>query len=102
MLDFHLMERAALPLSDFDPDYANQAERHSFLKQLHYLISRPVIPGNESEYVITQNMAEYLAHVHDQPFDGILFSSVQYKGGTNVVLFPHDASSFSVEYVEQS
>ena len=28
-----------------------------------------------------------MAHVHDEPSDGILFKSVQRAGGTNVVLF---------------
>jgi hypothetical protein len=46
-------------------------------------------------------MAEYLAHVHEEPFDGIMFKSVQREGGTNVVLFGAK-SSFPLEYVDKS
>jgi hypothetical protein len=51
------------------------------------MIARPVTPGKEAECLITQAVAEYLAHVHEPPFDGLLFNSVQRKSGTNVVLF---------------
>jgi len=54
-------------------------------------------------------MAEYLAHIHREPFDGVLFESVQRAEGTNVVLFPGldfasdlDANSFPLEYVDGS
>jgi hypothetical protein len=54
-------------------------------------------------------LSEYLAHVHDEPFDSILFKSVQREGGTNVVLFPErgrDASAggstFPLTYVHKS
>ena len=61
-------------------------------------------------------MAEYLAHVHAEqsdgsifraePFDGLLYKSVQRKGGTNIVLFPRPKSetdnAFPVAYVSDS
>lgn len=50
--------------------------REAFLRKLHNLISQPVVPGHEADYLITQTMAEYLAHVHQPHFDGIMFKSV--------------------------
>jgi len=78
-----------------------EVERRAFLRRLHTLISQPVVPGREADYLITQTMAEYLAHVHDEPFDGIMFKSVQREGGANVVLFGAKRS-FPLEYVDQS
>ena len=54
------------------------------------------------DYLITQTMVEYLAHVHKQPFDGVLFKSVQRSGGANIVIFPQADGSFPVAYVEES
>lgn len=111
LLDFSRLEQArgGKALSYFQPGYTEQVERRAFLRRLHSLISQPIVPGHESDYLITQTMAEYLAHVHKQPFDGILFASVQRANGTNVVLFPDRelltdrvADSFHVEYVEGS
>jgi RES domain len=54
-------------------------------------------------------MAEYLAHVHQESFDGVLFKSVQRAEGINVVLFNdrHDRrtsgqSRFALDYVDGS
>jgi hypothetical protein len=111
MLDFKLLQTAygGEPLSYFQPDFTEQVEKNAFRRRLHKLISQPVIPGREADYLITQTMAEYLAHVHEKPFDGILFASVQRKEGTNVVLFPDhslasdtETNSFPVEYVDGS
>lgn len=100
---------AAGSLSHFQPDYEDQLMRHAFLRRLHRLISQPVVPGNESDYLITQAMAEYLAYVHTEHFDGIKFSSAQKVGGTNIVLFKQhrpfpgsNAEGFSVDYVPDS
>jgi hypothetical protein len=60
-------------LSYFHPTFTEESAKRSFLQRLHVEISNPVIPGRESDYVITQTMAEYLAHVHNNPFDGIVF-----------------------------
>jgi RES domain len=94
VLDFRRLEAARLgALSYFDPQYGEQRERAVFLRHLHSLISRPVVPGKEDEYLITQTMAEYLAHVHRPAFDGVIFGSVQRKGGANIVLFGRDGLS---------
>lgn len=89
LLDFTRLEKAhGRSLSYFQPDFDVEVEKRAFLRRLHTLISQPVVPGRESDYLITQTMAEYLAHVHRPGFDGILFSSVQHADGINVVLFP--------------
>jgi hypothetical protein len=111
VLDFTRLEKShGVGLSYFQPDFNEEAERLAFLRRLHNLISHPVVPGREADYLITQTMAEYLAHVHHEPFDGIMFKSVQRAGGINVVLFgsQHDVDESSVKiefplaYVENS
>ena len=79
LLDFSRLGKSYAPLSYFQPDFADQCEKGEFLVHLQRLISEPIVPGRESEYIITQTLAEYLAHVHKQPFDGRLFDSVQRK-----------------------
>ena len=54
------------------------------------VLRRPVVPGHEDEYLITQTLTEYLAHVHLPAFDGVIFQSVQRRGGANMVLFGRD------------
>ena len=104
VLDFKRLEDAYSleALSYFQPDFDYQLGKHAFLQRLHGLISRPVLPGKEDEYLITQTMAEYLSHVHESPFDGILFDSVQRKGGTNIVVFSSADGEFPVSYVDES
>lgn len=111
LLDFTMLDSAFRggPLSYFQPDFTEQVERKAFIRKLHSLISQPITPGNESAYLITQTMAEYLAHSHRTPFDGILFSSVQRSGGVNIVLFPRQyvasqsaANLFPISYVQNS
>jgi hypothetical protein len=98
LVDFRRLETArhgVPPISLFHPDYDERMEKQLFILRLHRLISAPVLPGNESEYLITQAMAEYLAHVRTPSFDGVSFSSAQKADGTNVVLFPtnfHDVA----------
>ena len=110
ILNFERLERA----SDegwgayLSADYETVYNTRVFLRKLHSLISRPVVPGHESDYLITQTMAEYLAHVYKPNFDGIIFKSVQRSGGINLVLFADkdtletEADTFPVEYVKDS
>jgi len=110
ILNFERLERAAdegwgaYLARDYDTVYNTRV----FLRNLHSLISQPVIPGHESDYLITQTMAEYLAHVYQPNFDGIIFKSVQRSGGVNLVLFAEkgtvetEAEIFPVEYVKDS
>lgn len=112
LLDFRLLAtaRASTEISDFHPDYLREHSKRAFLRRVHSLISRPVAPGNEADYLITQTMAEYLAHVHEKRFDGIIFESAQRKDGVNYVIFRSalepdlldSPESFPVEYVEDS
>jgi hypothetical protein len=109
LLDFTRLEKSYKPLSYFQPDFSAEADRNAFLRHLHTIVSQPVIPGRESDYLITQTMAEYLAYVHRNPLDGILFKSVQRAEGINVVLFSKSngdgetsASKFSLKYVDDS
>lgn len=93
VLDFSLLEDArSKALSYLQPDFNKQVERNHFLRRLHRLISRPVVPGREADYLITQTMAEYLSHLVDPPLGGVLFRSAQNNGGTNVVLFSNFAA----------
>jgi hypothetical protein len=95
-------------LSFFQTDFTEQIRRIEFLRRLQSLIAQPVTRGREAEYLITQAMAEYLAHVHPEPFDGILYESAQRQGGTNIVLFPlstgadDGASKFPISYIDNS
>lgn len=109
VLDFCRLERALGNVSFFDPEYTYKQNRLRSLRQLHSLVSKPVLPGKEAEYLITQTMAEYLAHVCDTPFDGIMFRSAQHKAGVNVALFTRDgpfdgrmSRRFGVRYVRKS
>ncbi len=104
LLDFTSMPTAYKSLSYFQSDFDSQVAKISFMKSLGVLISSPVVPGQETSYLITQVMAEYLSHVHPQPFDGVIFSSVQHAGGRNVVLFPRgkDTPTFPLHYVAHS
>jgi hypothetical protein len=102
ILDFTRLEDSYSRLSYFQPDFNEQADKGVFLRRLQRLISQPVVPGRESDYLITQTMAEYLAHVHDKPFDGILFRSVQRAEGINTVLFPDPTGAFPISYVDKS
>jgi hypothetical protein len=111
MLDFTRLEKShhSNGLSYFQADFSSEVERGAFLRRIHSLISQPITPGRESNYLITQTLAEYLAYEHNEPFDGILFASVQRAEGVNVVLFPDRRSTstlrdcvFPLTYVDDS
>jgi hypothetical protein len=102
LLDFSRFGESYTRLSYFQPDFVALCEKGAFLRRIQRLISEPIVPGRESDYVITQTLAEYLAHVHQQPFDGILFDSVQREKGTNIVLFPDVDGGFPLSYVDKS
>lgn len=88
ILNFEYLENSYGHISYFLSDYQDQSSRRKFLKKLHKLISAPIIIGHEDEYLITQVLAEYLAYMHPQNFDGISFKSTQSEKGSNIVLFP--------------
>lgn len=78
------------PLSIFDPSYQKRLEYRMLLKYLHEEISRPV-RANDTDYVITQALAEFIRYEKRWAFDGIAFQSVQRNGGVNYVLFDRGA-----------
>lgn len=89
VLDFRRLAKAQRrsPPSVFRPDYERLIARHRFTVVIHQLIRTPIVPEHEAEYLITQAMAEYLAHVRQPRFDGVVFGSAQEDSGSNVVLF---------------
>ena len=91
LLDFDSLTKIYVEGSLFDPNYAWRLGRASFLERLVREMSRPVMPGDEAfEYLVTQAVAEYLAHKVEPRLDGIIFHSSQTDGtGRNVVLFNH-------------
>jgi len=77
VLDFSRLDeaRSSRNLSCFQPDFQAESARRLFLRLLHALIAQPISPGRESDYLITQTMAEFLSHVAKSSFDGIMFQS---------------------------
>lgn len=72
----------------FDPTVKDRMERVAFLRSLESRMVRPVMPDDEAlDYLVTQAIADFLATQNEPRLDGILFPSVQSKGGRNVVLF---------------
>lgn len=74
-------------LDIFHPDYFKRKVARSFIRLFHQEIRRPVLPGREHEYLVTQVLSDYLFNAHSPAIDGVLFSSVQRDKGINVVLF---------------
>jgi hypothetical protein len=78
-------------LSYWYDDYELRLHCRELLNYLHRAVSQPVRIG-ETGYVVTQAMTEYLCHRNEERFDGIIFSSVQNKGGVNYVIFSDQTS----------
>ena len=91
LLDFDSLTKIYVERSHFDPTYASHIGHASFLRRLVREMSRPVMPEDEAfEYLVTQAVAEYLAHKVEPRLDGIIFRSSQTDGtGRNIVLFNH-------------
>lgn len=89
LLDLNKLEELSESGSIFDPGYARRLGRMMFLRKLTGRIARPVMPDDQdSEYLATQAIADYLATEGKVPLDGIIFPSVQAGNeGVNVVLF---------------
>lgn len=73
-------------LSFFDPSYRKRSEHRLLLEYLHEEIARPVRLG-DTDYVMTQALAEFIRYDKRWAFDGIAFRSVQREDGVNYVLF---------------
>lgn len=64
--------------SYFDPVYGDQLAKTSFLRTLSRKLTLPVSgERTESEYLITQAVAEYLSVLREPAIDGIIFQSTQ-------------------------
>nr|WP_249182579.1 RES family NAD+ phosphorylase [Burkholderia ambifaria] len=72
-------------------NYEEREEALVMLKYLHRLIAQPA-RSEETDYVMTQAMAEFLHYEVDGGFDGIIFGSVQNEGGKNYAIFEDSAN----------
>lgn len=90
--DFTVLSRRLrhAPLSFFDPSYEKRSENRMLLEYLHEEIARPV-RASDTDYVMTQALAEFIRYDKKWAFDGIAFQSVQCEGGVNFVLFDRGA-----------
>lgn len=92
LLDLTALENAIDGGSIFDPSLKGRLERVAFLRSLGQRMTRPVMPDDEAlDYLATQAVADFLATENDPVLDGIIYRSVQVKGGRNVVLFRKSA-----------
>lgn len=73
-------------ISWFEPGYRERTDLRLLLEYLHDLIARPV-RATDTDYVMTQALAEYIRYYRKQRFDGISFRSVQRESGVNYVIF---------------
>ena len=92
LFDFTMLSRRLrhAPLSIFDPSYEKRSEHRMLLEYLHDEIACPV-RASDTEYVMTQALAEFIRYDKRWAFDGIAFRSVQCQGGVNYVLFDRGA-----------
>lgn len=64
--------------SRFDPEYLLRYERSSFIQNLSRKLVMPVVPElEETNYLLTQAIADYLSTFEHCELDGILFASAQ-------------------------
>ncbi|MBY5392355.1 RES domain-containing protein [Rhizobium leguminosarum] len=91
LLDLDRLTNVYTDVSMFDPRFQQMSGRVSFFKRLVAEISRPVMPRDEeSEYLVTQAVSEFLASSVEPSLDGIIFNSAQTDHeGRNIVLFNH-------------
>jgi len=82
-------------ISIFDPAKVQREMVRRLLAHLHIELGRPV-KVHDTDYLMTQALAEYIRYYDDGYFDGIAFRSVQRVNGVNCTLFDRRAE------VEQS
>ncbi|OXZ49381.1 hypothetical protein RW71_04410 [Escherichia coli] len=100
LLDLTTLSRLGVNgISKFNPEYLHRYERSSFIKTLSRKLVMPVVPElAESNYLLTQAIADYLSITPRYELDGIMFSSAQMpfekkeEKANNVILF-HKSSS---------
>jgi len=91
LLDLNRLTEVYTDASFFDPKFQHVYGRAAFLKRLVAEIGRPVMPRDEdTEYLVTQAVSEFLASSVEPALDGIIFNSAQTDHeGRNIVLFNH-------------
>ena len=101
ILDIDALAKIYAAGSCFDGTFAERQNRAAFLRNLASELTRPVMPQDEdSEYLPTQAVAEYLANRVHPRLDGMIFRSTQRGGeGLNLALFNH---ACGVEQIEES
>jgi hypothetical protein len=89
LLNFDALANVNVEGSLFDRTFAVREARAAFLSHFVEECSRPILPGDQdTEYLPTQVVAEYLASRTDMNLDGVMFAASQTDGaGTNIVLF---------------
>lgn len=103
LLDLTALEMAIDGGSIFDPSLKARLERVAFLRSLGERMTRPVMPEDEAlDYLATQAVADFLATENDPVLDGIIYRSVQVKGGRNVVLFHNSARVAALDFPKDS
>jgi len=93
LLDLTALKDVREQGSIFDNSYAERLKRAKFLQYLCEHMTKPVMPDDtDSEYLITQAIADYLASGFVVDLDGIIYPCKQIQPtSTNVALF-HKAS----------
>lgn len=104
LLDVDALQSVYVEGSIFDPGYMRRLELAKFMGSLSARMTMPVMPDDEpAEYLITQVIADYLAANEALNIDGLLYPSVQQRGGhQNVVLFRRASRVKNVDLPEGS
>lgn len=106
LLDLTLLSQIQLgeKASFFDAATKAAAQRRDFLRALSEKMTAPVMPENQnSNYLITQVVADYLAMHPRASIDGIVYPSVQRNSddpgtsGANIVLFHKAATAIDAD-----
>lgn len=101
VLDLTAMTNLKVRGSIFDPSYKDRLERSIFFKKLCRMLTKPVMPGDESlNYVTTQAISDYLSSYIDPKVDGIIYPSRQAGANLlNVALFNHASGVEDLKYL---
>lgn len=88
-LDYRLRHE---PLSLLDPKHEQRSMDRTLLSYLHEEIAKPM-RSNDTGYVVTQALTEFIRYGRIENFDGVVFQSVQRQNGLNYALFDEDDPS---------
>ncbi|MCD0261534.1 RES family NAD+ phosphorylase [Xanthomonas campestris] len=88
-LDYRLRHE---PLSLLDPMHEQRNMDRTLLSYLHEEIAKP-IRSNDTGYVVTQALTEFIRYGRQEKFNGVAFQSVQHRNGLNYALFDEDDPS---------